>query len=102
MGLRRNDETVQNRPVMLTSASTRIIDRINDGGSIVNMASLAGVNWPQAVADISRFIEDADFGASWKLSTDGLPEETIVRVISEDHERQGFLFLGTEWKTATL
>ena len=62
MGLRRNDETVQNRPVMLTSASTRIIDRINDGGSIVNMASLAGVNWPQAVADISRFIEDADFG----------------------------------------
>ncbi len=39
----------------------RIIGRINDGGSIVNMASLAGVGWPQAVADISRFIETADF-----------------------------------------
>ena len=25
------------------------------------MASLAGVGWPQAVADISRFIESADF-----------------------------------------
>ena len=37
-----------------------------------------------------------NFGASWKLSTDGLPEETIVRVIREDHERQGLLFLGTE------
>ena len=39
----------------------RIIGSINDGGSIVNMASLAGVGWPQAVADISRFIESADF-----------------------------------------
>ena len=39
----------------------RIIGRINDGGSIVNMASLAGVGWPQAVADITRFIESADF-----------------------------------------
>ena len=40
----------------------RIIGKVNDGGSIVNMASLAGVGWPQAVADISRFIEAADFG----------------------------------------
>ena len=39
----------------------RIAGGINDGGSIVNMASLAGVGWPQAVADVSRFIDTADF-----------------------------------------
>ena len=39
----------------------RIIGRINNGASIVNMASLAGVGWPQAVADVARFIEAADF-----------------------------------------
>ena len=39
----------------------RIIGKLNDGGSIVNMASLAGVGWPGAVADVCRFIEDADF-----------------------------------------
>ena len=39
----------------------RIIGKVNDGGSIVNMASLAGVGWPQAVADVTRFIEAAEF-----------------------------------------
>ena len=39
----------------------RIIGKLNDGASIVNMASLAGVGWPQAVADVTRFIETADF-----------------------------------------
>ena len=39
----------------------RIIGKINNNGSIVNMASLAGVGWPQAVAEVTRFIEAADF-----------------------------------------
>lgn len=38
-----------------------MIDKLNEGASIVNMASLAGVGWPEAVADLNRFIEVADF-----------------------------------------
>ena len=47
--------------IALRYFTERIIGRVDDGGSVVNMASLAGVGWPQAVADISRFIESADF-----------------------------------------
>lgn len=37
-----------------------------------------------------------DFGSSWKLITNGLPADSIVRVIREDTQRPGLLFLGTE------
>lgn len=47
--------------VALRRFTELMIDKLNDGASIVNMASLAGLGWPQAVADIKRFIDEANF-----------------------------------------
>ena len=47
--------------VALRRFTELMIDKLNDGASIVNMASLAGLGWPEAVGDIKRFIESADF-----------------------------------------
>ncbi len=47
--------------VALRYLTENIINKVKDGGSIVNMASLAGVGWPEAVADINTFIEKASF-----------------------------------------
>jgi len=38
-----------------------MIDNLNDGASIVNMSSLAGIAWPHAVDTIRAVIERADF-----------------------------------------
>ena len=38
-----------------------MLDKLKDGGVIVNMASLAGLGWPEAVEDVKRFIAEADF-----------------------------------------
>jgi len=41
-----------------------------------------------------------DFGASWSLLTDGangVPDDHFVRVVREDPERQGLLYVGTEF-----
>ena len=38
-----------------------------------------------------------DSGASWKLITNGIPEDYPVRVIREDPEQPGLLFAGTEY-----
>jgi len=37
-----------------------------------------------------------DFGRSWKLIVNGLPENTFVRVVREDPKRKGLLYCGTE------
>ena len=37
-----------------------------------------------------------DYGETWTSITTGLPEETITRVIREDPNRPGLLYLGTE------
>ncbi len=37
-----------------------------------------------------------DFGASWTLITEGIPEEAWVRVVREDPVRPGLLYMGTE------
>ena len=41
-------------------------------------------------------LKTTNYGADWELSTNGLPEDTIVRVLREDPGREGLLFLGTE------
>ena len=41
-------------------------------------------------------MKTTDYGAGWELITEGLPEDTIVRVLREDPGREGLLFLGTE------
>ena len=37
-----------------------------------------------------------DFGRTWKLIVNGLPENTFVRVVREDPKRRGLLYCGTE------
>ena len=41
-------------------------------------------------------LKTTDYGKSWKRITKGLPEDAIVRVLREDLQRKGLLFLGTE------
>lgn len=45
----------------LMTFTRAMIDSLNEGASIVNMASLAGCGWPQAVTDIKDFIANATF-----------------------------------------
>ncbi len=37
-----------------------------------------------------------DYGASWTKITNGIPDNTFVRVVREDPERKGLLYAGTE------
>ena len=37
-----------------------------------------------------------DYGKSWSLITDGIPEEHFTRVVREDPKRKGLLYAGTE------
>ncbi|UCC39229.1 MAG: glycosyl hydrolase [Candidatus Aminicenantes bacterium] len=37
-----------------------------------------------------------DFGKSWKKITNGLPDNTFLRVVREDPKRKGLLYAGTE------
>lgn len=45
-----------------------LIENLNDGASIVNIASLAGLGWPDKVPDIKRFIDTATFKNVAQLS----------------------------------
>ena len=38
----------------------------------------------------------SDFGQTWEQITDGVPEDHWVRVVREDTERRGLLYMGTE------
>ncbi|MBD3415379.1 MAG: glycosyl hydrolase [Candidatus Aminicenantes bacterium] len=47
--------------------------------------------------DFSPYIyKTEDFGNTWTQITNGLPQNTFVRVIREDPERKGLLYAGTE------
>jgi photosystem II stability/assembly factor-like uncharacterized protein len=37
-----------------------------------------------------------DYGKTWKKITDGIPEDTFVRVVREDPAKKGLLYAGTE------
>ena len=39
----------------------QMLNKLSDGASIVNMASLAGVGWPEHLDQVKRFISDANF-----------------------------------------
>jgi len=41
-------------------------------------------------------LKTSDYGESWTSITNGLPDDSIVRVLREDLQREGLLFLGTE------
>jgi hypothetical protein len=47
--------------VALRNFTELMIDKLNEGGAIINMASLAGVGWPQAVDSCKQFIDNANF-----------------------------------------
>ena len=62
--------------VGLKRLTLRLIPKLNDGASIVNVASLAGFGWPQAVdaikaADGLDFHEIDDFIERWEVSNGG-------------------------------
>lgn len=44
-----------------------LIDKLNDGASIVNVASLAGLNWPQATPQIKNLLALRNFNAVEEL-----------------------------------
>ncbi len=47
--------------------------------------------------DLKPYIyKTSDYGKSWKKITDGLPENTFVRVVRQDPKRKGLLYAGTE------
>ena len=49
------------------------------------------------VDDLKPYIfKTTDYGASWKLVTDGIPEDEFTRVVREDPNREGLLYCGTE------
>src|SRR4029077_14783632 len=41
-------------------------------------------------------LKTTDYGATWKLITNGIPESDYTRVIREDPNKKGFLYAGTE------
>ncbi len=43
-----------------------------------------------------RIYKTSNYGQRWSDISDGIPEDTFVRVVREDTERQGLLFAGTE------
>lgn len=47
--------------VALRRLTELMVDKINEGGAVINMASLAGVGWPQAIDSCKQFIEKANF-----------------------------------------
>ncbi len=47
--------------VGLCAFTQALVGNLNDGASIVNLASLAGSGWPQRPAAVRRFIDEADF-----------------------------------------
>lgn len=62
--------------VGLKYLTVNLIPKLNDGASIVNVASLAGIGWPQAVETIQAaagldFHEIDDFIARWNVSNEG-------------------------------
>ena len=46
--------------------------------------------------DRPYLFKTVDFGATWTLITDGIPEDDFTRVIREDPVQEGLLFAGTE------
>ena len=41
-------------------------------------------------------LKTSDYGETWELITNGLPEDDFTRTIREDPKRQGLLYAGTE------
>ena len=47
--------------IALRYLTEQMVDKLSSGASIVNMASLAGVGWPENLDKVKRFIADANF-----------------------------------------
>ncbi|MEM1247082.1 MAG: glycosyl hydrolase [Acidobacteriota bacterium] len=81
---------------------------IPEGGT-VNMIDLSAHDPARAHMAVYKYREQDyrpyifqtnDYGASWKLLTDGtngIPESHFTRVVREDPNRRGLLFVGTEF-----
>lgn len=74
--------------------------------SMVSMIEPSHFKAGTAYVAVNRYMDDdfhpyvyktTDFGEHWKMITDGLPDNEIVRAVREDPEKEGLLFLGTEY-----
>ena len=62
--------------IALRYLTERMLDKLADGASIINMASLAGVGWPDSIEQVKRFIAEADFDNADSLCEElGIDEE---------------------------
>ncbi len=75
------------------------------GWSLISIIDLSAHSESTAYVAATRYKHDDttpyllktdDFGTSWKLITDGLPEDDFTRVVREDPGCQGLLYAGTE------
>ncbi len=65
-------------------------DPFRDGGAYV-----AGTRYK--LGDYKPYLyHTTDYGASWTLINDGIPEDHFTRVVRADPEREGLLYAGTE------
>jgi len=62
----------------------RVLDRLPEGGAIVNIASILGAEWPQRLAPHKALAETADFeaGLAW-LADKPVPQETCYQYFKE-------------------
>lgn len=62
----------------------RVLDRLPEGGAIVNIASILGAEWPQRLAQHKALAETASFeaGLAW-LAGKPVPQETCYQYFKE-------------------
>jgi photosystem II stability/assembly factor-like uncharacterized protein len=108
-----------NRDTIWAGSDTGLIHLTRDGGKTWKDVTPAGLTaWSKisfieashfdaavayAAVDRSRLDDQApylyrtqDYGASWQLITKGIADNSFLRGVSEDTERKGLLFAGTE------
>ncbi len=75
-------------------------------GALISMIEPSHFDAGTAYVAVNRYMDDdfhpyvfktTDFGEHWKMITDGLPENEIVRAVREDPEKEDLLYLGTEY-----
>ena len=75
-------------------------------GALISMIEPSHFDAGTAYVAVNRYMDDdfhpyifktTDFGEHWKMITDGLPDNEIVRAVREDPAKKGLLYLGTEY-----
>lgn len=73
-----------------------LISIIEAGHFNEGTAYLAATRYKSADDKVPYLLKTTNFGATWDIITNGIPEIAYTRVIREDPKQQGLLFAGTE------